>query len=177
MGPFALVAAAPPWFDETMSDKIPATGFIVGTAFLFAVAFGAVAIMGLGMLAVLLDSDNPFAPLVQGAGVAALIAAALTWVLVSIRQGLRRDNRLRLAPILIGAVSALVGFAVFYALFALLFDTAEAFTTLVGLANLLRAPATWLVTCAAMLASLSYVATLRWQARNAQTKQFAPPED
>ena len=160
-----------------MNDKIPATGFVVGTAFLFAAAFGAVAIMGLGMLAVLLDSDNPFAPLIQGAGVAALIATAAIWVLVSIRQGLRRDNRVRWAPILVGAASGLVGFAVFYAVFALIFDAAGAQSTIASLVNLLRAPATWLVTVAAGIASLSHVGTLRWQARNAQTKQFAQPED
>ena len=159
-----------------MTDKIPATAFIVGAAFLFAAAFGAVAIMGLGMLAVVLDTDNPFAPLVQAAGVFALIGAALVWVLVSIRQGLRRDNRVRWTPVLVGAASALVAFSVIYAVFALIFDAAAGPEALAHLANVPSAPATWLVAIAAALASLSYIGTLRWQARNAETKQFAPPE-
>ncbi len=159
-----------------MTDKIPATSFIVGAAFLFGAAFGALAIMGLGMLAVILDTDNPFAPLVQTAGVPALVGAALVWVLVSIRQGLRRDNRVRWTPVFVGAASSLLAFALIYVVLGLIFDAADGAATLTHLADLASAPATWLVVIAAALASLSYVGTLRWQARNAQTKQFAPPE-
>jgi MFS family permease len=159
------------------SHEVPSTGFIVGTAFLFGAAFGALAIMGLGMLTAVLDSDNPFAPVNQGLGAIGVIVAGVAMTLSNLRHGLRRDNRMRPAPIIVSALLAVLGYLLGIVVGALLSPGQSLAAVAQGVFALAVSPATLVVLASAAVATWAYIGTLRWQSRNAQTKQFAPEEE
>jgi uncharacterized membrane protein YoaK (UPF0700 family) len=160
-----------------MKSGTPPTGFIIGTAFLFGAAFGALVLMGAGMLTAILDNDNPFAPVEQGLGAIGAATAALVLTLFNMLRALRRDNRMRFAPIIVSAVVAVLAYILGIMLGALVSQTHTLAAVAQGIFALAISPATLVVLASAALATWSYIGTLRWQSRNAQTKQFAPPEE
>jgi hypothetical protein len=122
-------------------------------------------------------SDNPFAPLIQGPAIAAVIVAMLVLMGALIVAGLRRDNRLRWGRIAAITGVVLVAYLVGYAVVSVLTSGGDGF--LVALSSLLLfvSPATLIICVAAVVATWAYFASLRWQARNADTKQYLSPED
>jgi hypothetical protein len=155
----------------------PPTSYIVGTAFLFGAAFGALAIMGLGMLTAVLDSDNPFAPVNQGLGVIGLLVAGVAMTLANLRHGLRRDYRIRPALIIVSTLVALLGYLLGIVVGAVVSSGQSLGAVAQGVFALAVSPATLVVLASGAVATWAYIGTLRWQSRNAQTKQFAPNED
>jgi hypothetical protein len=160
-----------------MTEKLPSTSFIVSMAFLYGVAAGAVVILGLGVVSLVTLSDNPFAPLAQGPAIAAVIVAMLVLMGSLIFVGLRRDNRLRWARIAGITVVVLIAYLAGYAVVSVLTSGGDGLLVALSSLFLFVSPAT-LVTCvAAIVATWAYFASLRWQARNAETKQYLAPED
>jgi amino acid transporter len=157
--------------------NIPSAGFIVGTAFLFGAAFGALVIMGLGMLTAILDTDNPFLPVNQSLGAIGVVVAGIALTLVNMRHGLRRDNRMRPAPIIVSTIVAVLGYLIGIVLGALVSEAQSLAAVAQGAFALAVSPATLVVLVAAAVASWAFLGTLRWQARNAETKQYAPPQE
>ena len=160
-----------------MAEKIPPTGFIVGIAFLFGGAFAALVIMGLGLVTWLVDVDNPFAPLNQGAGVIASVCAGLVWILVTIAIGLRRDNRVRVIPILITAGWTYLAYLLAFGVAALALSHGNPWAVLVKSLVAVASPAAAVIVLSAAATSWAYIGTLQWQARNSETKQFLQYED
>ena len=159
-----------------MTDKIPATAFIVGAAFLFACGYGALVIMGLGGIAFALESDEPVSPYLQGYAPVALVLSALALLGVMLATGLRRDNRLRLWPIVYSTASALGAYLLGVVVVIVAVSPWAGAISLAHIGQAIAAPASLVVAIAAAVSALAFLGTLRWQARNAQTKQFAHPE-
>jgi hypothetical protein len=160
-----------------MAEKIPPTGFIVGIAFLFGSAFAALVIMGLGLVTWLIDVDNPFAPLNQGAGAIASAFAGLVWILVTISIGMRRDNRVRLIPILITAGWTYLAYLVAFPVAELALSHGNPWAELFKSVVVVASPAAAVIVLSAAATSWAYIGTLQWQARNSETKQFLQYED
>lgn len=160
-----------------MNDLRPPTGYIVGTAFLFGVGFAALVILGLGAIAVMGDTDSPVSPVLDGLAPIPLVISGLVCVAALVRHGLKRDNRLRWMPVLSTSVVTVLGYAISVALVILVFQRWEPATSWLHIGQAVVAPATVVVFVAAATSAWAYFGTLRWQARNAETKQFAHPED
>ena len=160
-----------------MTEKLPATSFIVGMALLYGVAAAAVLIMGLGIVTVVAANDNPFAPLVQGPALTAAIIALLVLIGVLIVVGLRRDNRLRWTRIAGTSGLVLLAYLVVYAIVSILTNGSDGLLVALSALFLFVSPATLMIAVATVAASWGYFGTLRWQVRNADIKQFASPED
>lgn len=160
-----------------MSEKIPATAFVVGTAFLFGAGYAALVLLGLGAIAVTANTDNPVPAVAGGFGPLALIISGLAATVGMIVHGLHRDNRIRLAPVLIIAGVALLTYVAALALIMLVSGDWDAQSYGPRLVTAVLAPASIVVLVSAAAAAWAYVGTLRWQAWNAETKQFAHPDD
>jgi hypothetical protein len=160
-----------------MTEKLPSTSFIVSMAFLYGVAAAAVVILGLGVVTVVTLNDNPFAPLIQGPAIAAVIVAMLILIGGLIFVGLRRDNRLRWARIAGITGGVLIAYLVGYAIFSVLTSGGDGFLVALSALFLFVSPATLVILVATVVATSAYFASLRWQARNAETKQYLAPED
>jgi len=144
-------------------------------AFIFAVGFAALVLLGAGITAVLTNADEPltFADNLPGFGPILTVIAALAMAIASIRAGLGFRGRVRFGSIVgIALTTWACGFI------------AEAVATLIynkfGGADLIFAvlafvfqPPGWIIFASALLAGWAYLGTLRWQDRNADTKQFA----
>ena len=160
-----------------MTEKLPSTSFIVSMAFLYGVAAGAVVILGLGVVSLVTLSDNPFAPLAQGPAIAAAIVAMLILIGALIVAGLRRDNRLRWARIAGITGVVLLAYLVGYAIVSILTSGDDGFLVALSSLFLFVSPATLVIVIATVVATWAYFGSLRWQARNAETKQYLAPED
>lgn len=160
-----------------MSALRPATGYIVGTAFLFGAGYGAIVILGLGIVAVSINSDDPVSPFLGALAPIALVLSALAFIAVAMRRGLRRDNRLRAAPILLTALVTLLVYLGGVVAVMLLLRRWDPATAGEQIAQTVIAPASSVVLIAGAISAWAYFGTLRWQARNAETRQFAHPED
>jgi hypothetical protein len=160
-----------------MTEKLPSTSFIVSMAFLYGVAGGAVVILGLGVVSLATLSDNPFAPLIQGPAIAAVIVAMLVLMGALIVAGLRRDNRLRWGRIAAITGVVLVAYLVGYAVVSVLTSGGDGFLVALSSLFLFVSPATLVICVAAVVATWAYFASLRWQARNADTKQYLADGD
>jgi hypothetical protein len=160
-----------------MTEKLPSTSFIVSMAFLYGVAGGAVVILGLGVVSLATLSDNPFAPLIQDPAIAAVIVAMLVLMGALIVAGLRRDNRLRWARIAGITGVVLLAYLVGYAIVSILTSGDDGFLVALSSLFLFVSPATLVIVIATVVATWAYFGSLRWQARNAETKQYLAPED
>lgn len=160
-----------------MTEKLPATSYIVSMGFLYGVAAAAVLIMGLGLVTVVTVSDNPFSPLIQGPAIAALIVAMLVLIAALIVAGLRRDNRLRWARIAAITGGVLLAYLVAYAIVSILTSGSDGFLVALSALFLFVSPATLVIVVATVVATWAYFGSLRWQARNAETKQYLAPGD
>ena len=160
-----------------MSALRPPTGYIVGTAFLFCAGYAALVILGLGAIAVMFNTDSPVSPVLGGLAPIPLVVSGLVLVSATVRHGLKRDNRLRVAPIARATVLTVAGYAVSVALVIVLFRHWEPATSWLDIVQAIVTPAAVVVIAAAAISAWAYFGTLRWQARNAETKQFAHPED
>jgi hypothetical protein len=160
-----------------MTEKLPATSFIVGMALLYGVAGAAVLIMGLGLVTVVVANDNPFEPLVQGPALTASVIAMVVLVGALIVVGLRRDNRLRLTRIVGITGCVLLAYLVAYAVMSILTSGSDGLSVALSALFVLVSPATLVILVATAVATWGFFGTLRWQARNADTKQFSSPDD
>ena len=160
-----------------MSALRPATSYIVGTAFLFGVGFGALVILGLGAIAVALNSDDPVSPYLGALAPIALILAGFAFIGAVIRRGLRRDNRLRVWPVVEASLTTVIVYALAVIVTMVVFWRWEPASSLAHIGQALSSPASLVILLAAALSSWAYFGTLRWQARNAETRQFAPGEE
>jgi hypothetical protein len=160
-----------------MTEKLPSTSFIVSMALLYGVASGAVVIMGLGVVSLVTLNDTPFAPLSQGPAIAAVIVALLVLMGALIVVGLRRDNRLRWARIAGITGVVLLAYLVGYAIVSILTSGDDGFLVALSSLFLFVSPATLVIVVATVVATWAYFGSLRWQARNAETKQYLAPED
>ena len=160
-----------------MNALRPATGYIVATAFLFGAGYGAIVILGLGAIAVAINSDDPVSPFLGSLAPIALIFSALAFIGLAMRRGIRRDNRLRVMPILVLGIQTVAVYAVAVVAVILLFRRWDPISSWAQIAQAIVSPASGVVLIAGMLSAWAYFGTLRWQARNAETKQFAHPED
>jgi peptidoglycan/LPS O-acetylase OafA/YrhL len=160
-----------------VSSGRPATGYIVSTAFLFGAGYGALVIMGLGVIAVALNSDDPVSPFIGALAPIALILSGLTFIGSVMRRGFRRDNRLRWSPILLIALLTLAAYLVGVILVMVLFRRWNPASALTEIGQAVISPASTVVVLAAALSAWAYFGTLRWQARNAESRQFAHPQD
>jgi hypothetical protein len=160
-----------------MTEKLPSTSFIVSMALLYGVASGAVVIMGLGVVSLVTLNDTPFAPLSQGPAIAAVIVALLVLMGALILVGLRRDNRLRWARIAGITGVVLLAYLVGYAIVSILTSGDDGFLVALSSLFLFVSPATLVIVVATVVATWAYFGSLRWQARNAENKQYLAPED
>jgi hypothetical protein len=160
-----------------MAEKLPATSFIVGMAFLYGVAGAAVMIMGLGLVTVVAATDNPFDPLVQGPALTAIAIAMVVLVGALIFVGLRRDNRLKWARIAGITVGVLLVYLVAYAVVSILTSGSDGLLVALSALLVFVSPATLVMLVASVVTTWGYFGTLRWQARNADTQQFSSPDD
>jgi hypothetical protein len=160
-----------------VTEKIPATGFVVGTAFLFGAGYAALVLLGLGAIAVTANTDNPVPAVAGGLAPVALVISGLAATVGMITHGLRRDNRIRLVPVLVVAAFTLAAYMAALALILLTGGDWDAQAYGPRLVTAVLAPASIVVLVSAAAAAWAYVGTLRWQARNAETKQFGHPED
>jgi len=160
-----------------MTEKLPATSFIVGMAFLYGVAGAAVLIMGLGLVTVVAETDNPFEPLVQGPALTAIAIAMVLLMVALMALGLRRDNRLRWTRIVGITGGVLLVYFVAYAVMSILTSGSDGFSVALSALFVFVSPATLVILVATVVATWAYFGTLRWQARNADTKQFSSPDD
>lgn len=160
-----------------MTEKLPPTSFIVGMAFLYGVAATAVVIAGLGMVTVVTETDNAFAPLVQGAGVAALIVAFAAFIGALAVIGLRRDNGV--SGVRIAAITAgvLIVYLLAYAITIVAVSHDDGFVVALTAVFVFASPATLVVVVATAAATWAYFGTLGWQARNADTRQYLGADD
>jgi predicted membrane metal-binding protein len=122
-------------------------------------------------------SDNPFAPLIQGPAIAAVIVAMLVLMGALIVAGLRRDNRLRWGRIAAITGVVLIAYLVGYAVVSVLTSGGDGFLVALSSLFLFVSPATLIICVAAVVATWAYFASLRWQARNADTKQYLADGD
>jgi hypothetical protein len=146
-------------------------------AFLFGVAAAAVLIMGLGVVTVVSLNDNPFEPLVQGPALTASVIAMLVLIGVLIIAGLRRDNRLRWSRIAGITGGVLLAYFAGYVIVSILTSGSDGLLVALSALFLFVSPATLVFLVATVVATWAYFGTLRWQARNADTKQFSSPDD
>jgi hypothetical protein len=160
-----------------MTEKLPATSYIVSMGFLYGVAAAAALILGLGVVTVVTVSDNPFAPLIQGPAITALIVAMLVLIGALIVVGLQRDNRLKWARIAGITIGVLLAYLVAYAIVSILTSGSDGFLVALSALFLFVSPATLVIIVATVAATWAYFGSLRWQARNAETKQYLAPED
>ena len=160
-----------------MTEKLPATSFIVGIALLYGVAAAAVLIMGLGVVTVVAANDDPFAPLVQGPALTAAIISMLVLMGTLVIVGLRRDNRLRWTRIAGITGGVLLAYFVAYVVVSILTSGSDGLLVALSALFLFVSPATLVIVVATAAATWGYFGTLRWQVRNADTRQFASPED
>ena len=160
-----------------MTEKLPATSFIVGMAFLYGVAAAAVLIMGLGIVTVVTVNDNPFEPLVQVPALTAAIIAMVLLIGALILAGLRRDNRLRWTRIAGITGGVLLAYFAGYLIVSILTSGSDGLLVALSALFLFVSPATLVIVVATAAATWGYFGTLRWQVRNADTKQFLTPED
>lgn len=160
-----------------MTEKLPSTSYIVSMGFLYGVAAAAAFILGLGVVTVVTVSDNPFAPLTQGPAIAALIVAVLVLIAALIVVGLQRDNRLRWARIAAISGGVLLAYLVAYAIVSILTSGSDGFLVALSALFLFVSPATLVIVVATVVATWAYFGSLRWQARNSETKQYLPPGD
>lgn len=157
-------------------------GFVVGIAFVYAVGFAALVIMGSGIESVLRSTDDPFGfgVYVAGAGPAIILLSTLFFAIAALRAGLAANRgNLRVS------FMRLVGIVVTVWVSTLLADLIVGITvdprgirwagyTIFG--YVLAGPG-WIIAAAAVVAGLAYLGTLRWQHLNGATRQFAQPED
>ena len=160
-----------------MTEKLPPTSFIVGMAFLYGVAAAAVVIAGLGMVTVVTETDNAFAPLVQGAGVVALIVALASLIGALAVIGLRRDNRVRGVRIAAITAGVLIVYLLAYAITIVAVSHDDGFVVALTAVFVFASPATLVVVVATAAATWAYFGTLGWQARNADTRQYLGADD
>ena len=160
-----------------MTEKLPSTSFIVSMALLCGVGAAAVVILGLGVVTVVTLDDNPFAPLIQGPAIAAVIVAMVVLMGALIVVGLRRDNRLRWARIAGITGGVVIAYLVGYAVVSVLTSGGDGFLVALSSVLLFVSPATLVICVAALVATWAYFGSLRWQARNAETKQYLAPGD
>ncbi len=160
-----------------MTEKLPATSFIIGMALLYGVAAAAVLIMGLGIVTVVAATDNPFAPLVQGPALTAAIIALLVLIVLLIVVGLRRDNRVRWTRIAGTSGLVVLAYLVAFVIVSILTSGSDGLLVALSALFLFVSPATLVIAVATVAATWGYFGTLRWQVRNADTKQFASPDD
>jgi len=160
-----------------MTEKLPSTSFIVSMAFLYGVAAGAVLILGLGVVSLVTLSDNPFDPLAQGPAITAVIVAVLVMIGALIVVGLRRDNRLRWTRIAAITGVVLIAYLVGYAVVSIITSGGDGFLVALSSLILFVSPPTLVICVAAVVATWAYFGSLRWQARNAETRQYLAPED
>jgi hypothetical protein len=160
-----------------MTEKLPSTSFIVSMALLYGVASGAVVIMGLGVVSLVTLNDTRFAPLSQGPAIAAVIVALLVLMGALIVVGLRRDNRLRWARIAGITGVVLLAYLVGYAIVSILTSGDDGFLVALSSLFLFVSPATLVIVVATVVATWAYFGSVRWQARNAETRQYLAPED
>ena len=160
-----------------MTEKLPATSFIVGLALLYGVAAAAVLIMGLGIVTVVAANDDPFEPLVQGPALTAAIIAMVLLIGALILAGLRRDNRLRWTRVAGITAGVLLAYFGAYVVVSILTSGSDGLLVALSALFLFVSPATLVILVAAGAATWGYFGTLRWQARNADTRQYLTPED
>jgi uncharacterized membrane protein (DUF106 family) len=91
--------------------------------------------------------------------------------------GLRRDNRLRWTRIAAITGVVLIAYLVGYAVVSIITSGGDG--VLVALSSLILfvSPPTLVICVAAVVATWAYFGSLRWQARNAETKQYLAPDN
>jgi hypothetical protein len=91
--------------------------------------------------------------------------------------GLRRDNRLRWTRIVGITGGVLLVYFVAYAVVSILTSGSDGLSVALSALFVFVSPATLVILVATVVATWAYFGTLRWQARNADTKQFSSPDD
>nr|KGA07225.1 MAG: hypothetical protein GM42_1935 [actinobacterium acMicro-1] len=160
-----------------MTEKLPATSYIVSMGFLYGVAAAAVLIMGLGIVTVVAVNENPFEPLVQGPALTAAIIAMVLLIGALILAGLRRDNRLRWTRIAGITGGVLLAYFAGYVIVSILTSGSDGLLVALSALFLFVSPATLVIVVATVAATWAYFGSLRWQARNGETKQYLAPDN
>jgi hypothetical protein len=158
-----------------MSERPVPKSFIVAVAFVFAVGFAALVLLGAGITSVLTNADEPltFGDNLPGFGIPLTVIAALCFALAAIRAGLRFRNRVRWGAVLGIALTTWVCGFIAEAIATLAFNRFGVGDLVFAILAFIFQPPGWIIFGSALLAGWAYLGTLGWQQRNGSTKQFA----
>jgi len=158
-----------------MSERPVPKTFIVGVAFIFAVGFAALVLLGAGFVSLVTNADEPltFADNLPGFGIILTVIASVCFALAAIRSGLRFRGRVRLGVVLGIALTTWVCGFVAEAIATLSVNKFGAGDVVFAILAFLFQPPGWIIFISALVAGWAYLGTLRWQQRNGATKQFA----
>ena len=158
-------------------------GFVIATAFLFAGGYASLVLLGSGISSVLSGKDDPFSfgqLALPGWGVVLTVATAIFFALAAARAGMSSNGRVRILSILGITLTTWFSGLVFEVITGLIYagrdPLAAAIAGVFGYFSS-QDEVGLIIFAAAAIAGWAYLGTLRWQARNAETRQFAHPED
>ena len=153
--------------------------FITAMAFLCGAGFVALVLLGSGIASTLMNTDDPFSFGVYSTGVGPIVTALTLpcFSLAAWRAGRAFTGRIRFWSLIGIAVTTFFAGLVIQIIVVILLSSQTAGSWVFAVVAFVIQPPGLIVASAAFIAGWAYLGTLRWQMRNAETKQFAPVQD